>query len=154
MKNEINSSAFKIEQLNQNLSNSALLLLENIFYIEQNIPKELIPLVSDNQKWWCIKNKDEIVGIVAVWKINNEWHWGRLAIHEKLRGFGLGKKLVTKSLVEIFQMGIEKIIVDARDITVEMVLKMGGKITGKKSNFYGNSITPMEIYKKDFLLKS
>ena len=35
----------------QNLSNSALLFLENIFYKEQNIPKELIPLVSDNQKW-------------------------------------------------------------------------------------------------------
>ena len=75
MKNEINSSAFKIEQLNQNLSNSALLFLENIFYIEQNIPKELIPLVSDNQKWWCIKNKDEIVGSVAA--MPTEWWFSK-----------------------------------------------------------------------------
>lgn len=152
MKNKINSSTVKIEQLNQNLFNSALLFLEDVFYKEQNIPKKLIPLEADNQKWWCIKSNDQIVGTVAAWEINYKWHWGRLAIHKELRGFGLGKKLVTKSLDELFQIGMEKVIIDARDITVEMVLKIGGKITGEKSNFYGYSITPMEIYKKDFIL--
>ena len=47
-------------------------------------------------------------------------------------------------------MGIEKVKIDARDITVEMVLKLGGEITGRKAKFYGHSITPMEIQKEDF----
>ena len=152
MENNINSSTFKIEQLNQELYNPAILFLENVFYKEQNIPKELIPLENDNQKWWCIRSSNEIVGIVAAWEVKSEWHWGRLAIHKKLRGLGIGKKLAIKSLDELFQMGIEKVKIDARDITVEMVLKIGGKITGRKTNFYGYPITPMEIQKKDFII--
>ena len=151
MDKKINSSTFKVEQLNQELYNSAILFLENVFYQEQNIPKELIPLESDIQKWWSIRSSDEIVGIVAAWKVKSEWHWGRLAIHEKLRGFGIGKKLAIKSLDELFQMGIEKVKIDARDITVEMVLKIGGRITGRKVSFYGYPITPIEINKNDFI---
>ena len=51
-------------------------------------------------------------------------------------------------------MGIEEVIIDARDITVEMVLKFGGTITGKKTNFYGYPITPMKIQKKNFIYKT
>ena len=48
-------------------------------------------------------------------------------------------------------MGIEKVKIDARDITVEMVLKIGGRITGRKVSFYGYPITPIEINKNDFI---
>ena len=154
LEKKINSSTFKIEQLNQELYDSAILFLENVFYKEQNIPKELIPPKNDNQKWWCIRSSDEIVGIVAAWEVKSEWHWGRLAIHKKLRGLGMGRKIAIKSLYELFQMGIEKVKIDARDITVEMVLKIGGKITGRKTSFYGYPITPMEIQKKDFTHKT
>jgi len=34
-----------------------------------------------------------------------------------------------------------------------MVLKLGGKITGRKAKFYGHSITPMEIQKKILIIK-
>ena len=154
MANKINSSIFNIERLTPELYSPAVLFLENIFYKEQNIPKKLIPLENENQEWWCIRSSDEIVGIVAAWEINSEWHWGRLAVHQKLRGLGIGKKLVIKSLDELFQMGIEKVKIDARDITVEMILKIGGKIIGNKGNFYGHPITPMEIEKRDFIHKT
>jgi predicted GNAT family N-acyltransferase len=150
MQNKLTPNEFEIEQLNQEHYNSAILFLENVFYKEQNIPKELIPLENENQKWWCIRSSDEIVAIAAAWEVKSEWHWGRLAIHKKLRGFGMGKKIAIKSLDELFQMGIESVKIEARDITVEMVLKMGGKITGRKAKFYGHSITPMEIQKEDF----
>ena len=153
MENKRNSNSYEIEPLNQEFHDSALLFLENVFHKEQNIPKELIPLKTDSQKWWCIRSCDEVVGIVAAWEINYEWHWGRLAIHKKLRGLGMGNKIAIQSLDELFQMNVEEVIVDARDITVEMVLKMGGKITGKKTNFYGHPITPMKIQKKDFINK-
>ncbi len=144
------SSKYRIEQLNPTSVNSTLLFLEEVFSIEQNIPKELIPVKADQQKWWAIKDGNQIVGTAAIWQINSEWHWGRLAIHEKLRGLGLGKKLVTQSLEESFQMGIETILIDARDITVDMILKLGGKIVGEKINFYGLPVTPMELCKSDF----
>lgn len=145
------SSKYRIEQLNPTSVNSTLLFLEEVFSIEQNIPKELIPVKADQQKWWAIKDGNQIVGTAAIWQINSEWHWGRLAIHEKLRGLGLGKKLVTQSLEESFQMGIETILIDARDITVDMILKLGGKIVGEKINFYGLPVTPMELRKRDFV---
>ena len=70
---------------------------------------------------------------------------------EKLRGQGLGKKLVTASLTDLFQMGLEKITIDARDITVNLILKLGGKTVGVKTSFYGHPITPMEIHKNNFI---
>lgn len=154
MENKLNSNSFKIERLNQEFYDSAIIFLENVFNKEQNIPKELIPLEKDSQKWWCIRSSGEVVGIVAAWEIKSEWHWGRLAIHKKLRGLGMGTKIAIKSLDELFHMGIEEVKIDARDITVEMILKVGGKITGKKTNFYGYPITPMKIQKKDFISKT
>ncbi|MFQ3214011.1 MAG: putative GNAT family N-acyltransferase [Marivirga sp.] len=154
LKNKLNSNSFEIERLNKECYDSAILFLESVFNKEQNIPKELIPLDNESQKWWCIRNHDEVVGIVAAWESKSEWHWGRLAIHKKLRGLGLGKKIALKSLEELFKIGIEKVKIDARDITIEIVLHMGGTVTGKKTNFYGYPITPMTIQKEDFINKT
>ncbi|WP_051229666.1 GNAT family N-acetyltransferase [Psychroserpens burtonensis] len=140
--------------MNQEFYDSAILFIETVFYKEQNIPKELLLLDNNHQKWWCIRNSNEIVGTVAAWKIKSECHWGRLAIHKKLRGLGLGKRIAIKSLDELFQIGIEKVIIDARDITGEIVLKLGGEITGKKTIFYEHPITPMKIQRKKFIYKT
>ncbi|MDW7694664.1 GNAT family N-acetyltransferase [Flammeovirgaceae bacterium SG7u.111] len=154
MGNNNHSSDYIIEGLPADLSNAALEFLESVFSKEQNIPKELIPLTQEEQKWWCIRKGKEVVGTVAAWNLNAEWHWGRLAVHQQLRGLGLGKQLVRKSFNELFQMEVEKVVIDARDITVEMVLGLGGKVTGEKSSFYNYPITPMVIEKKDYIFKS
>lgn len=151
---KINSSLFLIEQVKEKLPESAILLIEDVFHREQHIPKALIPLRNENQIWWCVKKSNQFVGVVAAWEYKSEWHWGRLAVHKELRGLGLGKRLVAKSLDELFQMQIEKVAIDARDITVRMVESLGGKITGKKEIFYGNPITPMELRKTDYLIKT
>ncbi|WP_339700918.1 GNAT family N-acetyltransferase [uncultured Roseivirga sp.] len=151
MEDQLKSNSFKIEPLNQEFYDSAINFLEQVFHKEQSIPKELIPLKNDSEKWWCIISDGEVLGIVAAWKIKSEWHWGRLAIDKKLRGLGLGKKIAVKSLNDLFHMGIEEVYIDARDITVSLLLKIGGKITGKKTSFYGASITPMKIMKNDFI---
>ncbi|MHA7057210.1 GNAT family N-acetyltransferase [Aquimarina sp. M1] len=146
------SSEFAIERSFEKISPQAIAFLEKVFYEEQGIPKELIPLYSYNHIWWCIKTDNAIVGIAAAWEITSEWHWGRLAIDKKVRGFGVGKEITKKSLTELFQMSIEKVKIDARDITVKMISKIGGKIIGETTDFYGTAITPMIIQKKDFVL--
>ena len=151
MTNDKHLFVLRLEHLDPELYNSATLLLEAEFFNEQNIPKALIPLQAINQKWWCIESNNAIIGTVAAWEIDSEWHWGRLAIHKNARGLGLGKALVIKSLDALFKTGIEKVIIDARDITAKMIVNVGGKRNGKTVSFYGQPITPMEIYKKDFI---
>jgi hypothetical protein len=40
---------------------------------------------------------------------------------------------------------------DARDITAKIICKMGGKIIGKSIPFYEGTVTPIVLYKNDFL---
>lgn len=143
---------YSISSLTENQLISAQQFLERVFHQEQNIPAELIPVTAEEQHWWCITKNNEILGTVAAWKTGNEWHWGRLAIDTRLRGKGLGKKLVTQSLQELFNQSIDKIFIDARDITVNMIVKLGGEAIGERSMFYGYPITPMVIEKQKFTL--
>lgn len=124
--------------------------LEAVFSREQQIPKELIPLSYSEQHWWCIKKDGIIIGSVAAWKIDAEWHWGRLAVDSQQRGLGLGKELAIGSLRQLFDMGIDQVVIDARDITVKLLKSLGGKTTGTTETFYNHPITPMVIHQRDF----
>ena len=143
----------KIEQLKPSLYYVAYDFLEQVFTKEQNIPKELIPLENDNQKWWCIRNANEVQGVVAAWTVDSQWHMGRLATDEKLRGLGLGTKLMIQAIDDLFQIETESIAFDARDIAVKIVLKLGGKVTGESYCFFDMPLTPMVLYKEDFIRK-
>lgn len=140
----------RIEELTPEFENAVYPLIEKIFHKEQNIPKDLIPLAYRKQRWWCIEENNKILGVVAIWKKGSQWHWGRLAVHQDHRGLGLGKKLIKKSLDDLFQMGIDNVKIDARALTVKMILQKGGEITGEKDDFFGMSITPMKINKKSY----
>ena len=151
MENSLEHSEVSIEPLDSNLYDKALVFLENIFTREQNIPKELIPLSSETQRWWCIRSGDEILGIAAAWMTNSEWHWGRFSIDEKLRGKGLGTKLVIKSFSDLFEHDTDEIVIDARDVAVKIILKLGGEVTGETGYFYEQAITPMIVRKNSFV---
>lgn len=141
-----------IERLPLNHMEEALILLKEVFTYEQNIPVELHNIREDLKPiWWCAKINSEIVGIVAGWIEKDEWHWGRFAVIKRLRGLGIGKKLAVFSLNEIFNLGAEKISIEARDVTVGILKKLGGKVVGEPINFYGESVTPMILKKHDFL---
>ncbi|WP_420318431.1 GNAT family N-acetyltransferase [Ekhidna sp.] len=141
---------FEVVQLEKSALNEVYSFLEEIFTREQNIPKELIPLPFDEQYWWCAKNNKQIIGTVAAWKDTDDWHWGRLAVDPIFRGHGFGKKLAVKSFEFLFEKDIDRIVIDARDITVKLLLSLGASINGKTVKFYGIPITPMIIYKTDF----
>ncbi|UXP32490.1 GNAT family N-acetyltransferase [Reichenbachiella agarivorans] len=152
MDNETSKSpCFLIERLDPSWYDHAIRFLEEVFYQEQHIPKELIPLKNDLQMWWGVKEDDRIVGIVAAWEEASEWHWGRLAIASSLRGRGVGMQLIIRSLTEVFESGVDKVIIEARDVTVEIISKLGGTVIGPKTTFYG-TVTPMELQCKDFKL--
>lgn len=125
---------YKIGRLPTEFMEKALVLLRDVFAYEQNIPVELHNIKEDLKPiWWCAKSDFEIAGIAAGWIENGEWHWGRFAVDKRLRGLGIGKKLAVFSLSEIFSLGAGKIVINARDITVGIINKFGGRVTGEPS---------------------
>lgn len=141
-----------IEKVSPSYMEDVIRLATEVFTNEQNIPENLIPLNEDLQPiWWCARIGENIIGISASWRENDEWHWGRYAVDKKLRGRGIGKKLAMFSLNEIFNLGADEIFSEARDITVKMLGKLGCEVTGEPVIFYGDSVTPITIKKFDFI---
>lgn len=140
-----------IKSMPRERMDEALRLLRDVFYGEQNIPVELHPL-PDHMKpvWWIALNGKEMVGVACGWIDQGEWHWGRFAVPPRLRGFGIGKKLAAFSIHEIFELGAETIHIEARDVTVGILQKLGGKIIGAPTDFHGDPVTPMILTKQDF----
>jgi hypothetical protein len=131
----------------------AIILATEVFTYEQKIPEHLINISEDLKPiWWCASIDAEIIGVAASWIDKDEWHWGRFTITQKQRSLGIGKKLAMFSLNEIFDLGAEKILVEARDVTVGILKKLGGEVTGEPEDFYGDSVTPMTIEKCAFIL--
>jgi len=140
-----------IERLPKDYIGEALILLEEVFAYEQGIPVELHNLKEELKPiWWCAKVDLEIAGVVAGWIEKDGWHWGRFAVKKRLRGLGIGKKLAIFSLNEIFSLGAEKIHIGARDVTVGILKKLGGKVVGEPVIFYGEPVTPMILERHDF----
>lgn len=141
-----------LEKATPNYMKDIIKLATDVFTNEQNIPENLIPLNEALQPiWWYARMGEDIIGISASWRENDEWHWGRYAVDKKLRGKGVGKKLALFSLNEIFNLGAGEIFSEARDITVRMLRKLGCEVTGEPVIFYGDSVTPITIKKCDFL---
>lgn len=142
---------FAITRLSTNDQEAINAFLSTIFSDEQYIPRELIPIDSDEVYWWgVIGRENEILGVAATWKEEDEWHWGRFSIHPRLRGKGLGKKLAEVSLHETFELDIPYLTIDARDVTIHLIKNFGGEICGKPVQFYSENVTPMKLEKHNF----
>jgi GNAT superfamily N-acetyltransferase len=127
-------------------------LIIQIFSSEQNIPRHLVPVSkSKSPKWWCIRVGEDVIGAVAVWKESGQWHWGRFAVDKNFRGLGIGKSMAVESITALFTGVADKIIIEARDITVGIIEKLGGKQTSPAFDFFGDPVTPMELEKEAFL---
>ncbi|QOX64253.1 GNAT family N-acetyltransferase [Anoxybacterium hadale] len=140
-----------IERLQEVDMGTALTLLEDVFAGEQNIPVTLNSIPEEREPiWWYVENDSEMVGVIAGWKENDTWHLGRFAVDSRLRGLGIGKKLMKFALGEIFKLGAERIYTEARDVSVSILIKLGGKVIGEPFDFYGEPVTPMIIEKQAF----
>lgn len=122
-------------------------LIQDTFTDEQNIPLHLIPLSTNiDQKWWLARSGEYVLGAVAAWEQDGEWHWGRFAVDNRFRGLGIGKTLARYSLVQTL-LSTNEVYIEARDTTVNIVKELGGEIVGNKFDFYGMPVTPMRLNK-------
>ncbi|WP_411678858.1 GNAT family N-acetyltransferase [Clostridium thailandense] len=150
-----NNSRIEIEKVSSNFKDDAIKLATEVFTYEQNIPEKLIPISAElSQIWWCARVGEDIVGVIAAWNENNQWHLGRFAVDRNLRGLEIGKKMLILSLNEIFNLDVEEVFVEARDITVRMLEQFGCKVVEEPIDFYGEPVTPITIKKCDFINKT
>ncbi len=146
-----NDSRILIEKISENYMNDAIKLATEVFTNEQSIPAESIS-IDGNLKpiWWCARVGEDIIGVVAAWKEKDKWKWGRFAVDKRLRGFGIGQKLAIYSLKEIFSQYTDELYIEAREVTVNMLIKFGCKVIGETEDFYGDTITPILLKKEMF----
>lgn len=146
-----NDSRIVIEKISDNYMDEALKLATEVFTVEQGIPTDLIPLDCHLKPvWWCARVGEDIVGVVAAWEKNKKWQWGRFAVDKGLRGIGIGQKLAIYSLKEIFSHYTDVLYSDARDVTVNMLMRFGCEVIGETEMFYDEPITPILLSKASF----
>ena len=147
-----NDARILIERISENYKAEAIKLATDVFTNEQSIPAELVP-VNDNLKpvWWCARVGEDIIGVTAAWKEKDKWHWGRFAVDKRLRGMGIGQKLAIASLKEIFNSYTDEIYIEARDATLNMLMKFECKVIGEAEDFYGEPVTPIILGKNNFM---
>ncbi|WP_295893735.1 bifunctional helix-turn-helix transcriptional regulator/GNAT family N-acetyltransferase [uncultured Vibrio sp.] len=140
-----NKARIQVEELTSVYRSEIDNLLKDTFAGEQNIPPHLVPIAeTTEQKWWLARSGEYVLGAVACWKENEEWHWGRFVVDSRFRGLGIGKALARYSLTEMLQE-TDTIWIDARDTTVNIIKDLGGEILGERMDFYGMPVTPMQI---------
>lgn len=122
-----------------------------VFEGEQGIPGELVCSPGDHfLQWWCALEGDSVVGAVAAWKEGEQVHWGRFAVHNMHRGRGIGTKLAVFSLEDLFSRGFEEIYMEAREATVAIICRLGGRVVGKPVAFYKGTVTPVRLHRDDY----
>ncbi|MCD7949438.1 MAG: GNAT family N-acetyltransferase [Erysipelotrichaceae bacterium] len=131
-------------------------LLENIsgdiFESEQGIPKSLTHIESDlHPQWWYVLEDDVIVGTICAYFDSGECHVGRIVVISSMRNKGIATKMIRRALEDLFSQDINTIYLEARDITVHMLEKMGGKVNGKPFEFYGDTCTPVIMKRKSYI---
>lgn len=64
---------------------------------------------------------------------------------------GIGQKLAIASLKEIFNSYTDEIYIEARDVTLNMLMKFECKVIGEAEDFYGEPVTPIILSKSNFI---
>ncbi len=122
-----------------------------IFESEQGIPKSLTHIEDDKHPiWWYVLDNEIVVGTICAYFDNGECHMGRIAIIPSMRNRGIATKMIRQALEDLFSQGINIIYLEARDITVHMLEKMGGVVNGRAFEFYGDQCTPILIRKENY----
>lgn len=123
----------------------------DVFSGEQGIPSEELDVFMEKSPiCWCAEKDGKIYAAVAAWKEKGKIHWGRFVTFPAVRGQHLGTELARCSFDDLFSDDVEEIYMDARDATVKIVCRMGGKIIGKPYKFYKGNVTPVLLTKSDY----
>lgn len=126
-------------------------LVGNVFEIEQGIPRDMDDIPEEKfPQWWCIEVKDKLAGAIVSWEEPDGVHLGRFVIHPKYRHRHLGTHLLGSVIGSLFAQGYPEVRGDARDVTLQIILKMGGRIIGEPYEFYGSNCTPFVVEREAF----
>ena len=131
-----------------------LALQADVFSGEQGIPADDIDtFMAKKPLCWCAESAEngKIYAAVAAWNETSETHWGRFVVFSAARGQHLGTALARVSFDDLFDMGVDKVYMDARDATVKIVCGMGGRVVGEPYKFYEGNVTPVVLEKTDYL---
>ena len=124
---------------------------EDIFAIEQKIPREYCPIPAQKRPmWWCAEQAGDIVGTVAAYWEGEVCHMGRMTVSRELRRQHIATELLTFSVEDLFDQGIDELFMEAREITVHILLKMGAEVVGETVPFYEGTVTPLILKKENY----
>lgn len=140
---------YTCKTLNSDQQEKVLQLLVEVFQKEQGIPEHYLPVPFPIQQTYGVFTGPTLVGVAVGWYDGQLWHWGRFAIHTSHRGKGLGKVLAAFSFRQLFDQGIDMFVIEARDITVNLLLGLGATVTGDPYDIFGK-VTPMELTQEAF----
>ena len=131
--------------------NSVMALVIRTFNGEQDIPADMNYLPPDKQpQWFCAEDEGKLIGTIAFFKEGDGWHAGRFALEPSCRGRHIGTRLASYAFSEMFDRGVEEIVMEARPTTVHILTKLGAQATGDPFPFYSSTCTPMRIKREDF----
>ena len=123
----------------------------DVFSGEQGIPPGEVPVLpSLAPQYWCAVKGSVPIGAVAAWREEGKIHWGRFAVKKEYRGQHIGQELALYSLRDLFSQQVDAIYLGARDATVKLMEKWGGKVIGASSFFHGSAITPVILQRDVF----
>ncbi|UJP64077.1 GNAT family N-acetyltransferase [Mongoliitalea daihaiensis] len=145
----MDSKDYRLTSLNLQDREKVLSLLGEVFEKEQAIPSAYLPVPYPVQKGYGLWLGLQLIGVVIIWYDGLTWHWGRFAVHPQLRGLGWGKKLAYFSLESFFQEVSEELMIEARDVTVNLLVGLGARIVGEPYDIFGK-VTPMKLSPNDF----
>lgn len=83
-----------------------------------------------------------LAGMICFWVIENEGHIATFAIHPDYRHKGLGARLLTHSLLEASQEGVELVYLEVRrgnQAAIQMYHDFGFEITGIRAGYYSDN---------------
>ena len=133
----------------------AIVAMQNrVFHGEQDIPEDSPAHFGEKAPvCWKALAGEKLVGTVAIWQEEGKFQCGRFAVDPDFRGHHIGTRLMHAAFDETFtQLGAERIYMEARAITVKMILAMGGEVVGETVPFFKGTLTPMilerEAYQK------
>ena len=126
-------------------------LVVRTFTGEQDIPSEMNYIEEQrNPHWFCAEDRGRIIGTIAFFQENGEWHAGRFAMEPEFRGRHIGSELIAYAFEEMFNAGAREIIMEGRPATVHILTKQGAEITGEPFPFYRSTCTPMRMTREKF----
>ena len=130
-------------------------LAEDVFFLEQGIPREMCYIGPEQEPlWWGAFEGEWLVGTAVSYVEDSRRHMGRITVRPQLRGQRIGSAVIEQALRDLFRMGVPEVFLDARPTTVNIILRLWGRVIGAEYEFFKGTCTPIAITKEEFLKKN